>query len=261
MTQAARPNFDYGRIPVGYYDQMLRQGKSGVRRLWHTLKFERVLDYLPESDGGSLLDVGCFAGSFLSMVPRHRFERQLGIDILPEQIAYATHHYGTPFRSFKVVPGITDLGDLGDPFDAVTLIEVIEHLRHDEIVGLFEQLERVIAPGGILVITTPNYTSCWPLLEALLNRFGDVSYEEQHITRFKYFSFERTLSSIWPPLLHRYDVEMKTTTHLLSPFLAAASYEIARGLARAIPHGHWTSPVGNLILAVLRRKRTNEGNG
>ncbi len=254
MAQPQQPSFDYNRIPIGYYDRMLRKG-GGIRRLWHTLKFERVLDYLPESDGGALLDIGCFAGSFLSMVPRHRFERQVGIDILPEQIDYATHHYGTPFRKFQVAPSITDIGDVGEPFDAITLIEVIEHLRQDEIVGLFEQLQRGLKPGGILVITTPNYTSTWPVLESLLNRFSDVTYDEQHITRFNYFSFERKLAEIWPRLLDEYDVELKTTTHLLSPFLASVSYEIARGLARAIPHGSWTSPLGNLVLAVLRKRR------
>jgi 2-polyprenyl-3-methyl-5-hydroxy-6-metoxy-1,4-benzoquinol methylase len=251
------PSFDYGRIPVGFYDQMLRRGGGGVRRLWHTLKFERVLDYLPEADGGSLLDIGCFAGSFLSMVPRHRFERQVGIDILPDQIAYASHHYATPFRTFKVASSIASFGDLGEPFDAVTLIEVIEHLRPDEIVALFEQLERTLAPGGRLIITTPNYLSTWPLLEALLNRFGDVSYDEQHITRFSFFSFEKKLERLWKPLFRRYELEMKTTTHFVSPFLASASYEIARGLARAVPHQSWSLPVGNLILAVLR-KRPND---
>ncbi len=255
MADARGPAFDYGGIPVGYYDQMLRRSGGGVRRLWHTLKFERVLDYLPESDGGALLDIGCFAGSFLSMVPRHRFERQLGIDILPEQIEYANFNYGTPFRKFQSAPSITNFGDIGEPFDAACLIEVIEHLRHDEIVGLFEELDRALRPGGQLILTTPNYTSTWPLLEAILNRTSDVSYEEQHITRFNYFSFERTLSSIWKPLFSQYDLELKTTTHLLSPFLASASYEIARGLARAIPHSSWTSPFGNLILAVLRRRK------
>lgn len=250
---APGPSFDYGRIPIGYYDQMLRRG-NGMRRLWHTLKFERVLDYLPEADGGALLDIGCFAGSFLSLVPRHRFERQVGVDILPDQIAYATHHYGTAFRSFKGVSSITSFGDLGEPFNAVTLIEVIEHLRPDEIVALFEQLDTILAPGGRLIITTPNYMSSWPLLEALLNRFGDVSYDEQHITRFSYFSFERKLASLWKPLNDRYELELKTTTHFISPFLASASYEIARGLARAIPHQSWSLPVGNLILAVLKKR-------
>lgn len=254
MASSERPSFDYGGIPVGYYDRMLRQG-GGIRRLWHTLKFERVLDYLPEADGGALLDIGCFAGSFLSLVPRHRFERQVGVDILPEQVDYANHNYGTPFRSFQVSKGITDLGDVGEPFDAITLIEVIEHLRHDEIVGLFGELDRVLKPGGMLIVTTPNYTSTWPLLEVILNRVSDVSYDEQHITHFNYFAFERQLADIYKPLLHQYDVELKTTTHFLSPFLASLNYEIARGLARAVPHGSWNSPLGNLILTVLRKKK------
>jgi len=234
---------------------MLREG-NGIRRLWHALKFERALDYLAESDGGALLDIGCFAGSFLSLVPRSRFERQVGVDILPEQIEYANHHYGTPFRRFRVAESITQLGELGKPFDAITLIEVIEHLRHDEIRGLFTELDRLLKPGGQLIVTTPNYSSTWPVLEALLNKMSDVSYEEQHITHFNYFSFQEQLAKIFPALNEQYDVELKTTTHLLSPFLASFSYEIARGLARAIPHRSWGSPFGNLILVVFRKKAT-----
>lgn len=236
---------------------MLREG-NGIRRLWHALKFERALDYLAEADGGALLDIGCFAGSFLSMVPRSRFDRQVGVDILPEQIQYANHHYGTPFRRFVTAESITSLGPLGPAFDAITLIEVIEHLRHDEIRGLFAELDRLLKPGGQLIVTTPNYTSTWPILEALLNKMSDVSYEEQHITHFDYFKFERQLAAIYPSLLHEYTVELKTTTHLLSPFLASFSYEIARGLARAIPHRSWGSPFGNLILVVLRKKMNAE---
>jgi 2-polyprenyl-3-methyl-5-hydroxy-6-metoxy-1,4-benzoquinol methylase len=253
MMASEKPQFDYQGIPVGYYDKMLRSG-GGIRRLWHTLKFERVIDYLPEESGGALLDIGCFAGTFLSLVARHRFERQVGVDILPDQIAYANHNYGTNFREFQAIDRITELGDLGAPFDTVTLIEVIEHLRHDEIIGLFGELDRVLAPGGRLVLTTPNYTSTWPLLEVILNRVSDVSYEEQHITHFNYFAFEKQLAAIVPNLLAEYEVELKTTTHLLSPFLAGFSYEIARGLARSVPHGSWTSPFGNLVLVVLRKR-------
>ena len=85
MADSDDRRFDYESIPNGYYDRVLRTGNP-IRRLWHISKFERVLDYLPEENGGSLLDVGCFAGSFLSMVPRYRFERQVGVDILPGQV-------------------------------------------------------------------------------------------------------------------------------------------------------------------------------
>lgn len=245
--------FDYTAIPEGYYDRVLHGGNP-IRRLWHISKFDRVLDYLPEATNGSLLDIGCFAGSFLSLVPRWRFERQVGVDILPEQLEYANRNYGTSFRKFLPIESVSAIQGIGEPFDCVTLIEVIEHLSGDEIRALFSNLERLVAPGGRLVLTTPNYTSMWPAIEMILNRVSEVSYKEQHITRFNYFNFEKKLASIWPNLLSKFDVEMKTTTHFLTPFLAAASFEIARGISRALPHQSWKHPFGNLIVMVLKRR-------
>ncbi|MCA9589473.1 MAG: class I SAM-dependent methyltransferase [Myxococcales bacterium] len=253
----AASGFDYSAIPSGYYDRVLRSGHP-VRRLWHVSKFERVLDYLPPEGGGSILDIGCFAGSFLSMVPRYRFERQVGVDILPEQVAYATANHSSPFRSFRVVPSIYALRDLDEPFDCVTSIEVIEHLTPSEIRALFRQLEHLVAPGGRLVLTTPNYASAWPLIELLLNKVSDVSYEEQHVTRFTYFDFEKKLEEIYPRVWSSFSLELKTTTHFLTPFLAGFSYEIARGLSRVVPHQTWRQPFGNLLLAVLTRTGSRE---
>src|SRR5713101_9346921 len=92
--------YDYSGIPIDFYDAVLRGGNP-VRRLWHLAKFERVLDCLPAREAGSILDIGCFAGSFLSMVPESQFGRQLGVDILGSQIEYARARYGTSFREFR----------------------------------------------------------------------------------------------------------------------------------------------------------------
>ena len=182
----ANTQFDYGDSRRLLRPGDAREGNP-IRRLWHVSKFERVLDHLPQPSDphaeSSILDIGCFAGTFLSLVPQDRFSRQLGVDILPAQIDYANPH-GTPFRSFRHVPSITHLRDIEGHFDCVTLIEVIEHLTAAEIHALFSELARLIRPGGKLVLTTPNYLSCWPLLEVILNRMSEVSYEEQHITRF-----------------------------------------------------------------------------
>lgn len=43
-----------------------------------------------------------------------------------------------------------------DSFDVVFLIEVIEHLEDEELAASFNEIRRVLKPGGILVITTPN---------------------------------------------------------------------------------------------------------
>lgn len=245
--------FNYDGIPKGYYDAILREGNP-IRRLWHLSKFERVLDYLPERPNQSILDIGCFAGTFLSLVPEHRFMRQVGVDILPEQIAYANKNYGSPFREFRHIRSIRDLSTIEESFDCVTLIEVIEHLAIDEIRTLMDGIVDRLKPGGKLVLTTPNYASTWPLLEVILNKLSDVSYEEQHITRFTYFNMKRKLAEIYPDLfLYFNTMDFKTTTHFMTPFLAGVSFDVARGLSRVVPHQKWTHPFGNLVLMVLTR--------
>ncbi len=253
MARRDRPRFDYGTIPEGHYDRVLRHG-SPIRRLWHLSKFERVLDYLPKQGGQSLLDIGCFAGSFLSLADPERFTRQLGIDILPAQVAYANAQYGTPARRFQAVQSIADLRQVEERFDCVTLIEVIEHLQPDEIRVLLDNVARLLNPGGKLVLTTPNYASSWPILEQILNRVGDVSYEEQHVTRFTFFNLERKLAGIYPSLRDGFELELKTTTHFITPFLAGLSFDLAHRLSRAVPHHRWRLPFGNLILAAFVRR-------
>ncbi len=253
MATPGHSNFDYGSIPEGHYDRVLRDG-SPIRRLWHLSKFERVLDYLPARHGQSLLDVGCFAGTFLSMADEERFTRQLGVDILPQQVAYASERYGTAHRRFQALTSITDLAGIDETFDCVTIIEVIEHLAPSEIQELLGHVARLLVAGGTLVVTTPNYASTWPILELILNRVGDVNYKEQHITRFTAFGFERKMASIYPPLRDEFSLDLLTTTHFGAPFLAPLSFDLARHLSRSVSHRSWRLPFGNLILAGFRRR-------
>lgn len=245
--------FDYGSIPGGHYDRVLREG-SPIRRLWHVSKFERVLDCLPQEKDQAILDIGCFAGSFLSLAGVEQFSRQLGVDILPAQIVYANRRYGTSFRRFQHIKSIIHLEQIEETFDCVTLIEVIEHLRPEELRVLFAQVARILRPGGKLVLTTPNYASAWPILELILNRIGDVNYEHQHITRFTRFNLQRRLAEFYPSIQSQFEVVLQTTTHFMTPFLAALSFRAAHWLSRALPHSRWRLPFGNLVLTMLARR-------
>jgi 2-polyprenyl-3-methyl-5-hydroxy-6-metoxy-1,4-benzoquinol methylase len=249
--------FDYSGIPVGFYDAVLRGGNP-IRRLWHLSKFERVLDCLPARPGQSLLDVGCFAGSFLSLVSREQFERQVGVDILRPQVEYARARYGTPFRSFVHVESVADVDRVEGTFDCVTLIEVIEHLTAEEAGVLLAAVAHKLKPGGRLVLTTPNYASAWPLLELALNRLSDVKYDEQHITRFDAFRIAGQLARLYPRFASDFRIELKTTSHLVSPFLAGLSFPLAHWLSRVVPHRHWLFPFGNLVLLVAVRTAGGE---
>ena len=242
-------------IPVGHYHEVMETGHP-VRRAWHILKFTRVLE-LCDLGPGAIIDVGCFAGSLLSLATPDRFPRQLGVDILPDQIAWANEHFGTEYREFKHTPSLDSLRSLKSTFDYATSVEVIEHLTATEIRELFLGVARLLVPGsGRFVLSTPNYVSTWPVLELLLNKMSDVDYSEQHITKFTFFSLEKKLREIVPELDRYFELELKTTTHFISPFMAMFGVDTAKTVGSIVPHQKWRMPFGNLVL--FRLKRTTE---
>jgi 2-polyprenyl-3-methyl-5-hydroxy-6-metoxy-1,4-benzoquinol methylase len=244
--------FDYNKIPLGYYDT-IAQRKRGMRSFWHHLKFRRVIDSI-EKDAGSILDIGCFAGTFLGMIPETTLRRQVGVDILKDQIDYANDHYKTHFREFYHFDDFSDLAFIHDnSFDCITLIEVIEHLTTQQINSLVAFAYAKMKPGGKFIFTTPNYFSAWPLYEILLNHFSDVQYEEQHISRFTYFNVLKKLEKIVPGFSHMFRPVLKTTTHLATPFIAGLHFGLAGKISSAVSPGAWKIPLGALLLVQLQK--------
>lgn len=245
--------FDYSSIPEGFYQQVLESGNP-VRRAWHLQKFERVIECLPRGRDLSILNIGCFAGTFLSLLSEEHFGKQLGVDILEKQTQYATRRFGTPYRSFRYIRRISELIQVEETFDCVTLIEVIEHLQEEEIRELFSGISCKLKKGGCFIMSTPNYCSIWPLLELVVNRLSEVSYEEQHVTKFNYFTCLSKLGKIYPALGDDFDLVLKTTTHFLAPFCAALSLKGSMRLSRLFPHKVWKNPLGCLILLYFRKR-------
>ncbi|MEI7896513.1 MAG: class I SAM-dependent methyltransferase [bacterium] len=252
MKETTNSDFDYSSIPLGYYDVITRR-KKGIRSFWHYLKFKRIIDSF-DDHSESILDIGCFAGTFLGMIPKQTIKNQIGVDILEEQIGYAKSKYETPWREFYTIKDFRDTSFLPDiQFDYITTIEVIEHLKHQEIIELFNFVYCKLKPGGKFIITTPNYTSVWPLLELIINKFSDVKYEEQHITCFNYFNVFDKLNLIVDNMRLNFKLDYKTTTHLLTPLLAGISYKAAEDIASIVSPTRWNLPVGSLILLQLSK--------
>ena len=170
--------FDYESVPPGYYDEVFRR-RRGIQSKWHHLKFERVARELEGCR--RVLDVGCGPGTLAGNYgDRHDW---VGTDLSMRQVSYARRTYGSRGpRFYHGSPARVRVDD--GPFDAVTMVELIEHLDPplvDETIG--EALER-LRPGGRLIVTTPNFSSAWPRVESVVNRFAEVTYNEQHINKF-----------------------------------------------------------------------------
>jgi 2-polyprenyl-3-methyl-5-hydroxy-6-metoxy-1,4-benzoquinol methylase len=236
----ATPGYDYDKaIPAGFYDEIWRR-KAGVRYAWHDLKFRAVAARL----GGvrRLLDVGCgpgtFIGNYLDGVDCH------GIDFSAAQIDYARRRYGGDRRRFST-QAVLALRDAGERFDAVTMIELIEHLPPAEACRLLADARGLLAPGGMLVATTPNYASLWPAIEWGVNLISRVSYEQQHVNRYRRARLAADLAAAG----YR-DVSIDTAVGL-APFAAVLGASAVEALA-AVESRVRHLGCGNLLVAVAR---------
>jgi SAM-dependent methyltransferase len=111
-------------------------------------------------------------------------------------------------------------------FDVVTCIEVIEHLENPR--HLLRGARRLLASGGILLITTPNVELTAGRLRFLwtgeLRHFGrDPSFNEPtHITPIHSLMFERALGEVGLRV-HEHDYERSLASGSRWPFCLVAS--------------------------------------
>lgn len=147
-----------------YYntDNISQYGYSDYVRHKHLYVnlFNRRLDEILHYTGGRrgrLLDVGCALGILLELA-RLRGWEVYGVDVS----AYATD-IARDYYNLDVLTG--QLADAAYPdghFDVVVMDDLIEHVADPT--ALVIEAGRVLAPGGLLTLNTPNRAGLWHLL-------------------------------------------------------------------------------------------------
>ncbi|MBX7494334.1 bifunctional 2-polyprenyl-6-hydroxyphenol methylase/3-demethylubiquinol 3-O-methyltransferase UbiG [Qipengyuania sp. 6B39] len=104
--------------------------------------------------GKSALDVGCGAG--LLCEPLARLGADVtGVDAAPENVAAAAVHAEGAGLDIRYMAGEIGSLDVGK-FNLVTAMEVIEHVADKR--AFLGELAARLAPGGLMVLSTPNRT-------------------------------------------------------------------------------------------------------
>jgi len=106
-----------------------------------------------------LFDVGCAMGHFM-VEARDRGWQVCGFECSPYAGDYARERHG--FAVYQA-PDLKDAGLSANQFDACVLIEVAEHLPKPK--TTLAEAFRLLKPGGVLYVTTPNFASFRALLQ------------------------------------------------------------------------------------------------
>ncbi len=137
--------------------------------------------------GKRVLDAGCGAGYGSAELARQA-DSVTGADLAAEAVDFARAHYRLPNLAFEQA-SCDRLPHPDACFDLVVAFEVIEHLEDWR--EFLQEARRVLAPGGQLIVSTPNrlyYTESRGVQGA--NPF--------HVHEFDFEEFRGELESVFP---------------------------------------------------------------
>jgi 2-polyprenyl-3-methyl-5-hydroxy-6-metoxy-1,4-benzoquinol methylase len=170
-------------IPERFIPDQMGEGLVAAEHLgryWWAAQFAK---------GRRVLDAGCGIGYGSNMLAEAGAAEVTGVDVA-EPVIEAARMGAASSVSFQ--PGDVAALDLpADSFDLVVCFEVIEHVEDTD--PVLDELARLLAPGGLLVISSPNRDRYVPgnphhrfeftpeeLSAALGRRFGQVRLLRQH---------------------------------------------------------------------------------
>ena len=143
-----------------YYDRLAPRLYAVEGQSWHlqsrmALVLETIDRFAPPR--GRALDVGCGTGFLLERLAERGYSG-VGLDLSPGSVAIAE-------RRLAEIGGADRLrAEVGSayepppgPFDLVTLTDVLEHLEDPR--ACLRALRERLAPGGLVVVSTPNRRS------------------------------------------------------------------------------------------------------
>lgn len=179
----------FGRLAADWWDP---KGSSAMLHRLNPVRLAFLRDAIdshwPQGDHGAkplagrrALDVGCGAGLLCEPLARLGAE-VTGVDAAAENIEAARLHAEGSGLAIDYRQGELASLDLG-AFDLVTAMEVLEHVADKPafIAGLAQRL----APGGLMVLSTPNRTlSSRLLLVGAMEAVGAVPRGTHHWADF-----------------------------------------------------------------------------
>jgi dolichol-phosphate mannosyltransferase len=143
------------------------------QRYWQRMRYKYISRMVKGE--GACLDIGCGSSRILSALP----PGSMAVDILFRKLRFA-RRYGL----LRLQGSLLALPVAGQSFSCVVCSQVIEHISHQNIM---DELDRVLQPGGYLILGTPDYAKWeWHMVEWIYKVVLPQAYADEHITHYTY---------------------------------------------------------------------------
>jgi dolichol-phosphate mannosyltransferase len=156
------------------YDDRAHDSVIWLQRYWQRSRHKHVTDLI--AGQGAVLDVGCGSSRIIGALPKG----SVAMDILRRKLRYA-RKFGRPV----VHASGFQLPVRDESFPCVLCSQVIEHVPKES--PILDELCRALAPGGRLVLGTPDYANWeWVWMEKAYGLAAPGGYADEHIAHYTY---------------------------------------------------------------------------
>jgi dolichol-phosphate mannosyltransferase len=154
------------------YDDRAYDSRIPMQRYWQRSRVRHITELI--AGEGPVLDVGCGSSRIIGALP----PGSVGLDILLRKLRYARRYSKHLVQGSGLALPFPDAS-----FRCVLCSQVIEHVAKDP--KIFDELCRVLAPGGRLVLGTPDYARWeWVVTEKIYARIVPGGYADEHISHY-----------------------------------------------------------------------------
>jgi ubiquinone/menaquinone biosynthesis C-methylase UbiE len=138
-----------------YYDLQTLGGSSAhLRDQW-----ANIHQLIEPIDNQQILDIGCGSGKYAASMSHKAYPTAIDFSPVAMQLSRKTmSEHGRPERSFLLQSRGEELPFANESYDKVTALDIVEHINQAEYEALVVEVLRVLKPGGIFCIYTPNKT-------------------------------------------------------------------------------------------------------
>jgi len=155
------------------YDYRAYDSLVVIQRYWQRKRYQYIVELIP--DRVRCIDIGCGSSRILERLP----PGSVALDILMRKLRFA--------RRFlpRLIQGSAVSLPIGNNcFPCVVCSQVIEHIDSK---STLVELDRILEPGGMLVLGTPDYGKWqWKVIEWFYGKLLPQSYADEHVTHYTY---------------------------------------------------------------------------